>query len=98
MQRTFIYVGGFEADETELPAAVTIFGHKFIQEQPKTLTPADFKSKKDFDHAVMKLSGHQHFQALSDDVQEVIAPKKTWSRKAKPKIEAEDAIISDAAE
>jgi hypothetical protein len=96
---TFLYIGGFEFDDTELPAAVNIFGQKFIQEVPKTLTVADFPSRAAFDHAVMKLSGHQHFQKLEDDVHEVIREKKKPGRKPKAVVEAEDAkIIVDAAE
>ena len=96
---SFLYIGGYEGDETELPAAVTMFGQKFIQEVPKTLTVADFPSQKAFDHAVMKLSGHQHFQKLEDDVHEVLREKKKPGRKPKPVVEAEDAeIITDAAE
>jgi hypothetical protein len=96
---TFMYIGGTEFDETELPAAVTVFGQRFIQESPKTLTVSDFPSKAAFDHAVMKLSQHQHFQKLDDDVQEVIQAKKPRGRKPKAEVEAEDAtIVSDAAE
>lgn len=92
---TFLYIGGFENDETELPAAVTLFGHRFILETPKTLTVEDFPSQKDFDHAVMKLSANQHFQKLDDDVQEVIQQRKPRGRKPKAVVEAEDAIVED---
>jgi hypothetical protein len=92
-----MYLCGLEADETELPAAVTIFGQKFIQDVPKTLEPSMFRNVFEYEHAVKKLSAHKHFRKLDDSVQEVIQPKKTWSRKKK--VDVQDAIeVTDAAE
>lgn len=95
---TFLYLGGKEFDETDLPPAVTMFGIKFIEEVPKTLTADMFKSTVAFDHAVLKLSAHRLFKKLDDSVQEVLeTPKKTWSRKpkAKAEVEATDVPASD---
>lgn len=91
----FMYLGGQEADETELPAAVSVFGHKFIQEVPKVLEREKFKTQQDYDHALMKLSQHPHFQKLDDDVQEVIQQKKPRGRKPKADVEVEDAVVED---
>jgi hypothetical protein len=97
MSQTFLYICGLDSDETELPAAVTVFGHKFIQDVPKTLDPSMFRTVFDYEHAVKKLSNHKHFRKLDDSVQEVIQPKKTWSRKKK--VDVQDAIeVTDAAE
>jgi hypothetical protein len=100
----FIYNGGTEFDETELPAAVTIFGIKFIQEVPKHVTRDLFKTDAAFNHALGKLKAHPHFSALDDSVQEVIVPKpKGWpkGKPRKPVVEATDVDPSefkDAAE
>lgn len=94
-----MYLCGIEPDETEMPPAVTMFGHKFIQDVPKTLEPSMFKTPRDYEHAVSKLSANKFFRKLDDSVQEVIQPKKTWSRKAKPKSDVQDAVeVTDAAE
>ena len=99
---SFIYLGGTEFDGTELPAKVKLFGISFVEGVAKPVTPADFKTSIAYEHAVKKLATHSQFQTLVDDVQEVIAePKKTWSRKPKPKIDAidvEPSEIQDAAE
>lgn len=94
-----MYLCGIDTDETELPAAVTMFGHKFIQDVPKTLEPSMFRTVFEYEHAVKKLSSNKFFRKLDDSVQEVIQPKKTWSRKAKPKADVQDAVeVTDAAE
>lgn len=101
---TFLYLGGKEFDGTDLPASTTMFGIKFIEEVPKAVEPGSFKSQREYDHAIAKLSTHAHFKKLDDSVQEVIeAPKKTWSRRPKAKAEVEatdvpEADIQDAAE
>lgn len=98
---TFLYLGGKEFDETDLPPAVTMFGIKFIEEVPKTLTADMFKSTVAFDHAVLKLSAHQMFKKLDDSVQEVIeTPKKSRGRppKAPPEVAEYVNPIEDAAE
>lgn len=93
---TFVYNGGFEADEvTELPASYTLYGHRFILGIPHEFTPADFKDQAAYDMAIFKLRGNKFMQELSDDVQEVIQQRKPRGRKPKAVVEAEDAIVED---
>jgi hypothetical protein len=96
---TFIYLGGVENDGEPLPFAIQAFGHRFVENEPVTIDPSLFKSGRDHDHAVMKLSGHPLFQKLKDGVQEVIQARKKPGRKPKAEAVVEDAeVITDAAE
>jgi hypothetical protein len=96
----FTYLGGTEFDGTEMPAAVTMFGIKFIEGVAKDVLPGDFDADAKFQHAIAKLKGNQFFQAVNDDpgtLEVLDAPKAKRGRPAK--VVAEDATyIEDAAE
>jgi len=88
----FVYVGGKEWDGTELPAATTVFGLRFVEGVERAVDLRDFKSPNEFEHAIRKLSFHPHFKRMDEvaDVVEQPAPvpaevpvKRTWSRKKK---------------
>lgn len=93
----FTYVGGQDFDESELPALVHMFGVRFILERPTDVTPEMFRQRKDYDHAVAKLSVHKHFKEVKDEegFAEVIEePKKKRGRPAKvPTAPVEEAVV-----
>ena len=87
----FVYVGGKEWDGTELPAATTVFGLRFVEGVERAVDLRDFKSPNEFEHAIRKLSFHPHFKRVEENEVPVVveaAPaevpvKRTWSRKKK---------------
>ncbi len=97
----FIYLGGEEFDGTEMPAAVTMYGVKFIQSVPTEVLPSMYKTKQEFDHAVMRLKANKYFEAVNDapgTLEVLDAPKAKRGRPAR-QVEAEDITpIEDAAE
>ena len=67
----FVYVGGKEWDGTELPAATTVFGLRFVEGVERAVDLRDFKSPNEFEHAIRKLSFHPHFKRV-DEVADVV--------------------------
>ena len=97
----FIYTGGREYDDTELPASVTMFGIKFIEGVAKDVLPGDFADDAKFQHALKKLRGNPFFTEVNDTpgTQEVLdAPKAKRGRPAKPVFAEDITPIEDAAE
>lgn len=96
----FTYLGGTEFDKTELPAAVTMFGIKFIEGVPKDVLPGDFADNAKYQHALAKLRGNKFFTEVDDRegaVEVLDAPKKRRSRKPEV-VEFENPIVEDAPE
>ena len=88
----FVYVGGKEWDDSELPPVTNIFGLRFIEGVERDVGLRDFKTPNEFEHAIKKLNFHPHFKRVDEvaDVVEQPAPvpaevpvKRTWSRKKK---------------
>jgi len=87
----FVYQGGTEFDDSEMPAAVTMFGVKFIEGVPNEVTDP---------HAIKKLKGSPYFRQVDDSegaVEVLEAPKPRRGRPAKP-IYAEEAVVEDVSE
>ena len=87
----FVYIGGTEFDDSEMPAAVTMFGVKFIEGVPNEVTDP---------HAIRKLKAHKYFQEVDDSegaVEVLEAPRAKRGRPAKP-IYAEEAVVEEASE
>jgi len=88
----FVYTGGADFDETEMPAGVVMFGVKFIEGVPAEVSG---------EHAIRKLRANKFFKEVDDSegaVEVLEAPKAKRGRPAKL-IVAEDATpIEDAAE
>jgi hypothetical protein len=87
----FTYLGGTEFDDSEMPAAVTMFGVKFVEGIPAEVTN---------DHAIKKLKGNKYFREVDDregavEVLEAAKPKR--GRPAKL-IAADEAVIVEDAE
>lgn len=96
----FTYLGGVEFDGTEMPAAVTMFGIKFIEGVPKDVLPEDFVDSAKYQHALSKLRGSHFFKEVDDreGAGEVLnVPKKRRSRKPEV-VEFENPIVEDGAE
>lgn len=88
----FVYLGGTEFDETEMPAAVTMFGVKFIEGVPAEVTG---------DHAIKKLKAHKLFREVDDSegaVEVLDAPKPKRGRPPKQVVAEEAVIVEDDAE
>lgn len=86
----FTYIGGKDFDETELPAAVTLFGVRFIEGVPKDVDLRDFRNTNEHEHALRKLRAHKNFkEELAGQVEVITDPvepapaKRTWSRRKK---------------
>lgn len=70
----FIYKAGMEPanalqttdgqplELTKLPAEVTAFGIDFLKGQPTKVEPHMFRYPAEYQHAVAKLRGNQHFE------------------------------------
>lgn len=88
----FVYSGGTEFDDTEMPAAVTMFGVKFIEGVPAEVVDA---------HAIKKLKANKYFTEVDDSegaVEVLEAPKPKRGRPAKVIVADEAVIVEDAAE
>lgn len=88
----FVYLGGTEFDDSEMPAAVTMFGVKFVEGVPAEVTN---------DHAIRKLKANKFFKEVDDregavEVLEAQKPKR--GRPAKPILADEAVIVEDAEE
>ena len=88
----FIYLGGTEFDEAEMPAAVTMFGVKFVEGVPAEVTN---------DHAIKKLKANKFFREVDDregavEVLEAAKPKR--GRPPKASVADEAVIVEDDAE
>lgn len=97
----FIYLGGEEFDGTEMPAAVSMYGVKFIQSVPSEVLPEMFKTREAFDHAVSKLKTNKYFEMVNDapgTLEVLDAPKAKRGRPAKPVFAEDITPIEDAAE
>jgi hypothetical protein len=97
----FIYIGGVEFDETPMPSAVTMYGVKFIETVPTDVLPSMYKTKQEFDHAVMRLKANKYFEAVNDapgTLEVLDAPKAKRGRPAKPVFAEDITPIEDAAE
>jgi hypothetical protein len=68
----FVYIGGREWDGTELPAATSLFGLRFIEGVGRSVDLRDFKTPNDHEHAVRKLSNHPHFKRMEESAPEVV--------------------------
>lgn len=88
----FVYIGGRDWDDTELPAATTAFGLRFVEGVERDVGLRDFRTPNEHEHAIRKLSNHPHFKRVEDVVvasEEPVPVKRTWSRKKKAEPEAE---------
>ena len=75
---------GAALEMTKLPAEVTMFGIDFLKGQPTKVEPHMFREAGQYEHAVKKLRGNQHFEEAPEVEDAAFVDVKPAPKRGRP--------------